>query len=119
MQRERKIIIKACDKGAGIMMLDFTSYMKACYKHLMSSQQNLTECNEENMFYKKEDDFDLERAKSHIKSVLEEALAEEIIDKKKILVLWIQMIKMLQNSTAFSKSTRPTNTRRPHLPDLL
>ena len=42
MQRERKIIIKACDKGAGIMILDFTSYMKACYEHLMSSQPNLT-----------------------------------------------------------------------------
>ena len=62
LQRERIITIKACDKGAGIMILDFKSYMKACYDHLLSSQPNPEEGAEPNMYYKKEDEFALERA---------------------------------------------------------
>ena len=37
-QRERKIVIKACDKGAGIIILNFNDYVKACYEHLTSEQ---------------------------------------------------------------------------------
>ena len=36
LQKERKIVIKACDKGAGIMILDVKDYIKACYNHLLS-----------------------------------------------------------------------------------
>ena len=34
LQKERQIVIKACDKGAGIIILDFDEYLRACYKHL-------------------------------------------------------------------------------------
>ena len=34
MQKDRKIVIKPCDKGAGILILDFEDYLKACYTHL-------------------------------------------------------------------------------------
>ena len=36
LQRERVIIIKPCDKGAGILILDFNVYLKACYEHLLA-----------------------------------------------------------------------------------
>ena len=37
LQRERQIIIKAADKGAGIVIVDFQEYMKSCYNHLLPS----------------------------------------------------------------------------------
>ena len=30
LQKDRKIVIKACDKGAGIIILNFNEYVKAC-----------------------------------------------------------------------------------------
>ena len=32
--KDKQIIIKPCDKGAGIIILDFDKYMEACNKHL-------------------------------------------------------------------------------------
>lgn len=34
LQKERKIVIKPCDKGAGIIILDFDEYIRACLAHL-------------------------------------------------------------------------------------
>ena len=82
LQRERIITIKAYDKGAGIMILDFKSYMRACYDILLSSQPNPEEGSEPKMFYQKEDEFTLERAKKNIKDTLNEALDENIITKE-------------------------------------
>ena len=31
LQKERQIVVRACDKGAGIMILNFNDYLKACY----------------------------------------------------------------------------------------
>ena len=39
LQKERKTVIKKCDKGAGIIILTYEEYMKACYNHLTSEQQ--------------------------------------------------------------------------------
>ena len=80
LQRERIITIKACDKGAGLIILDFNTYMRACYDHLLSKQPNQTGP-EPQSYYKKQDEFALERAKKHIENVLKEALNEGIIDK--------------------------------------
>ena len=84
LQKERIITLKACDKGAGIIILDFKAYMKACYDHLLSRQPNQQEGNEtqNNMYYKKEDEFALERAKKHINTTLKEALNNNIISKE-------------------------------------
>ena len=35
VQKERVIIIKAADKGAGIIILDFKEYVNSCYDHLL------------------------------------------------------------------------------------
>ena len=80
-QRERVITIKACDKGAGIIILDFKAYMTACYNHLLEKQPN-TAGEETPKYYKKEDDFALDRARSHIQNTLKEALKENIITKE-------------------------------------
>ena len=34
LQKEGKIVIKPCDKGAGIIILNHSSYLKACMYHL-------------------------------------------------------------------------------------
>ena len=55
LQRDRTIIIKPCDKGAGILILDFSEYLKACYEHLfakLSDTQN---------YYERVDDLEEER----------------------------------------------------------
>ena len=36
LQRERVIVIRPCDKGAGIIILDFVEYIEACDRHLAS-----------------------------------------------------------------------------------
>ena len=34
LQKDRIIVIKPCDKGAGIIVLDFKEYMRSCTDHL-------------------------------------------------------------------------------------
>ena len=38
MQRERQIVICACDKGLGIIILNFEDYIRAVYDHLTPKQ---------------------------------------------------------------------------------
>ena len=40
LQRDRKITIKPCDKGAGTIILDFEDFMRACESHLKSQQSD-------------------------------------------------------------------------------
>ena len=88
LQRERIITIRPCDKGAGIVILDFKMYMKACYEHLLSKQPDQTNSLKgDNRYYKKEDEFALERAKKHILSVLKEGLDKEIITKEEFAAM--------------------------------
>ena len=75
LQKTRQIIIKACDKGAGIIILDFEDYLKACYDHLTSEVSPGTP------YYSPVTPLDLERSKILIKYVLEEALTSETITK--------------------------------------
>ena len=60
LQRERIITIEACDKGAGLIILDFNTYMRACYEHLLAKQPDQAD---PQSYYRREDDFALERAK--------------------------------------------------------
>ena len=75
LQKEKHIVIKACDKGAGIIILDYSEYVKACYKHLTSSQS------EGNPYYTQVDALEVERSKAQIESTLLEALKDNIISQ--------------------------------------
>ena len=53
LQKERVIIIKAADKGAGIVILNFKDYMKTCYDHLLSIQPKKHIEEEQELYYKR------------------------------------------------------------------
>ena len=78
MQRDRVIIIKPCDKDAGILILDFKSYMKSCYEHLLEKQSSTQN------YYKKVSELDLEREKAKIYNNLEEALNNKVITDEEL-----------------------------------
>ena len=75
LQKERKIVIKPCDKGAGIMILNFEDYLETCNMHLSSEDGG-------NPFYKKVNEYAIEEAKNKIKEVLKEAYDNDIITKR-------------------------------------
>ena len=83
LQKDRVIILKAADKEAGIVILNFKDYLKACYTHLLSSVPNQTDVTEEStkMYYKPVNEFALEEAKTKIIDTLKEALENKIITK--------------------------------------
>ena len=62
LQKDRVIVIKACDKGAGIMILNFNDYMKACYEHLWSKTKD------NKPYYKEVDNFEIDRSKAKIQN---------------------------------------------------
>ena len=77
LQKDRIITIKAADKGAGIVLVNYKDYMKTCYDHLLSKVQNQT--GEPQMYYKAVNEFALEDAKEKIIVTLKEALDDGII----------------------------------------
>jgi hypothetical protein len=60
LQKDRIIVIKACDKGAGIIILNYNRYMQACYEHLLSKTED------DIPYYSKVDDLAVDRAKLKI-----------------------------------------------------
>ena len=74
LQRERIIIIKAADKGAWIVIVNFQDYMSSL------PNDNINEAPE--MYYTAVNEFALEEAKTKIISVLKEALENNIITKE-------------------------------------
>ena len=73
LQKDRIIVIKACNKGAGIMILNFNEYMKACYEHLLSKTKD------NKPYYKEVDNFEVERSKKKIRNVLLYMLENKIL----------------------------------------
>ena len=78
LQQDRKIVIKECDKGAGLIILTFKEYMKACYMHLTEELQ--TE-NETLKYYTPVSDFELDRTADKVTKLLEDALSKAVISK--------------------------------------
>ena len=76
LQRNRKLVIKACNKGAGIILLNFEDYIKTCYEHLTSKQS------ENKPYYTQVNDLEVEKSKTQIKKVLDEGLERQIISKE-------------------------------------
>ena len=75
LQKERQIVIQACDKGAGVIILDFDEYLKVCYDHLTS------EVAPGQPYYSPVNDLEVERTKAKIIELLKEGLEKEIISK--------------------------------------
>ena len=79
LQRERKIVIKRCDKGAGVIILDFDDYMDASLKHPNSTHK--LENGNEVSFYSEVQPEMIEEVKEKVINILQEALDNEIISK--------------------------------------
>ena len=82
LQKERIITIRPCDKGAGIIILDFEEYMRSCTEHLTSTQ--LQPDGSKSPYYMKVNEDIIEGTKKNIKDVLEEAFNKEIITKEEM-----------------------------------
>ena len=80
LQKDRKIIIKKCDKGAGIIVLNFEDYMSAANKHLLS--QHELENGDKINFYSKVNTNHVEKVKDNITKILQEAFDNNIINKE-------------------------------------
>ena len=76
LQKERQIVIKPCDKGAGIIILNFNEYMTAALVHLEAT----TATGEK--YYKKVNDSFLKEAKQKITNIVQEAYDNEILSKE-------------------------------------
>ena len=79
-QKNKEIVIKPCDKGAGMIILDYPAYMKACYEHLMS--QKVMDTGESKRYYVEVENIELERTKSKIKHLVQEGLENDILTKE-------------------------------------
>ena len=97
LQRDRIITIKAADKGAGIVILNFKDYMKACYNHLLSNISNETNKDKPQTYYKAVNEFALEEAKIKIEKVLNDALENRIITKEE----YVEMNPQKKNPAVF------------------
>ena len=80
LQKEKIIVIKPCDKGAGIMILDYLVYMRACYEHLMS--EKILSDGESKKYYCRVDNMDLEYTKVKIRNLVQEGLDNDILSKE-------------------------------------
>ena len=69
--------MKACDKGAGIIILYFNDYVKACYEHLISKTPD------GQPYYLQVNELDIEKTKNEIDNLLKEGLENKIITKNK------------------------------------
>ena len=70
MQKHRKIVVKPCDKDAGVIILYFEEYMRACKEHLESEKVD-TDGNA-TKYYVVVNEQILEQAKKKILNVIEE-----------------------------------------------
>ena len=82
LQREKVIVIKAADKGTGIVIINYTDYIKSCYDHMLSSLPNNSNSEEPDLYYKPVNEFALDEAKVRIGKVIKDALGSKIITKE-------------------------------------
>ena len=76
LQKEREIVIKMCDKGAGIIILDFSEYIKSCNEHLNSESE------ENEKYYTRVNATLLQEAYDEILLLLQEGLDNNIISQQ-------------------------------------
>ena len=77
LQKEQTIVIRKCDKGAGIIILNYDDYVNSCENHLTAYQND----NPHSPYYTKVSESFTKEAKVHIENVLGNALDNNIINK--------------------------------------
>jgi hypothetical protein len=75
LQKERQIVVKPCNKGAGIILVDFKEYVGACMKYLEAK----TDTGEK--YYREVGNDIMEETKQKITNIIEEAFDNETISK--------------------------------------
>ena len=80
LQKEGKIVIKPCDKGAGIIILTHSDYVKACMEHLNSKQTNNDGTSDS--FYVKVHQSKLDQVKGKIINLIQEGYDNQILTKQ-------------------------------------
>ena len=80
MQRIGQIVIKPCDKGAGIIILNHKDYVKACMDHLSSEQINQNGTRRK--FYRKVENSKLLDIKNKIINIVQEGYDNKILTKQ-------------------------------------
>ena len=73
-------MIKPCDKGAGVIILDYPVYMKACYEHLTS--EKTIGNGETKQYYVKVDKIELQKTQIKVRNLLQEGLDCKILSKE-------------------------------------
>ena len=61
LQKDKIVVIKPCDKRAGMIILDYVAYMRACYEHLLS--EKIMEDGESKPYYLRVNEIELESTK--------------------------------------------------------
>ena len=72
LQKDKIIVIKPCDKGAGMITLEYAVYVRSCYEYLLSKK--IMEDGERNPYYLRVNEIELEYTKSKIRNVVQEGL---------------------------------------------
>ena len=76
LQKDKQIVVKACDKGAGIIILTYKEYMRACYEHLTAQLAP------DIPYYIPVNELAMQETKTKIINVLQEALEDNVITKQ-------------------------------------
>ena len=79
LQKQQKNIIKRCDNGAGIIILEFQEYMNACFAHLNSEVTNNDGTTSK--YYMKVQEEDFKKAKLTLEQILQEAFDNNLLSK--------------------------------------
>ena len=103
-------MIKRCDKGAGIIVLDFEEYMRACNVHLQSKLK--TKNGSTQTYYTKVDQHAFQGAKNKLKKLLEEGLDHKYLTKDEFEAMNPEG-KILPNFIAHLKFTKITSQWKP------
>ena len=80
LQKDKIIVIKPCDKGAGIIILDYLVYMRACYEHLTT--EKVMNNGDSKQYYLRVNEIELEKTKSKIRNIVQEGLDNKILSKE-------------------------------------
>ena len=76
LPRDRTIVIRPCDKGAGIIIIDFKVYIRVCQNHLESTT------NTGDKYYVKADTKTLREARDKMENIVKEGFDNEILNKE-------------------------------------